>query len=129
MKVANQVVVWIYTNIFNIQNFHTSISVEHIDTFIFQLFYKTGYSCLSIMQYCMCLFIANEFVQHTLRFLTRIYPKGIRTNSSNYNPQEFWNVGSQMGMCFKIIIVTLYFFFILHSNLNVFKPFSIMKQR
>ncbi|XP_013911427.1 PREDICTED: 1-phosphatidylinositol 4,5-bisphosphate phosphodiesterase zeta-1 [Thamnophis sirtalis] len=39
---------------------------------------------------------ANEFVQHTLRFLTRIYPRGIRTNSSNYNPQEFWNVGSQM---------------------------------
>ncbi|XP_061496450.1 1-phosphatidylinositol 4,5-bisphosphate phosphodiesterase zeta-1-like [Rhineura floridana] len=40
--------------------------------------------------------IANEFVQHTVRFLTRIYPKGIRTNSSNYNPQEFWNVGCQL---------------------------------
>uniref|UniRef100_A0A670XXN6 Phosphoinositide phospholipase C n=1 Tax=Pseudonaja textilis TaxID=8673 RepID=A0A670XXN6_PSETE len=39
---------------------------------------------------------ANEFVQHTLRFLTRIYPRGIRTNSSNYNPQEFWNIGCQM---------------------------------
>ncbi|XP_039174776.1 1-phosphatidylinositol 4,5-bisphosphate phosphodiesterase zeta-1-like, partial [Crotalus tigris] len=38
----------------------------------------------------------NEFVQHTVRFLTRIYPRGIRTNSSNYNPQEFWNVGCQM---------------------------------
>ncbi|XP_025025020.1 1-phosphatidylinositol 4,5-bisphosphate phosphodiesterase zeta-1-like [Python bivittatus] len=40
--------------------------------------------------------IANEFVQHTVRFITRIYPRGIRTNSSNYNPQEFWNVGCQM---------------------------------
>ncbi|KAF7237630.1 1-phosphatidylinositol 4,5-bisphosphate phosphodiesterase zeta-1 [Varanus komodoensis] len=38
----------------------------------------------------------NEFVQHTVRFLTRIYPKGIRANSSNYNPQEFWNVGCQL---------------------------------
>ncbi|KAG8138405.1 hypothetical protein E2320_004302 [Naja naja] len=47
--------------------------------------------------YYMRLFIANEFVQHTLRFLTRIYPRGIRTNSSNYNPQEFWNIGCQMG--------------------------------
>nr|XP_020659892.1 1-phosphatidylinositol 4,5-bisphosphate phosphodiesterase zeta-1-like isoform X5 [Pogona vitticeps] len=39
---------------------------------------------------------ANEFVQHTVRFLTRIYPKRTRTNSSNYNPQEFWNVGCQL---------------------------------
>ncbi|XP_053113495.1 1-phosphatidylinositol 4,5-bisphosphate phosphodiesterase zeta-1-like isoform X1 [Hemicordylus capensis] len=40
--------------------------------------------------------LANEFVQHTVRFITRIYPKGLRTNSSNYNPQEFWNVGCQI---------------------------------
>ncbi|NXK45403.1 PLCZ1 phosphodiesterase, partial [Chauna torquata] len=39
---------------------------------------------------------ANEFVSHTSRFITRIYPKGTRANSSNYNPQEFWNVGCQM---------------------------------
>nr|XP_021135639.1 1-phosphatidylinositol 4,5-bisphosphate phosphodiesterase zeta-1 isoform X2 [Columba livia] len=39
---------------------------------------------------------AREFISHTSRFLTRIYPKGTRTNSSNYNPQEFWNVGCQM---------------------------------
>ncbi|XP_019467073.1 1-phosphatidylinositol 4,5-bisphosphate phosphodiesterase zeta-1-like [Meleagris gallopavo] len=41
---------------------------------------------------------ANQFVSHTSRFITRIYPKGTRTDSSNYNPQEFWNVGCQMGM-------------------------------
>ncbi|XP_009956345.1 PREDICTED: 1-phosphatidylinositol 4,5-bisphosphate phosphodiesterase zeta-1 [Leptosomus discolor] len=39
---------------------------------------------------------AREFVSHTSRFITRIYPKGTRMNSSNYNPQEFWNVGCQM---------------------------------
>ncbi|NXG78106.1 PLCZ1 phosphodiesterase, partial [Baryphthengus martii] len=39
---------------------------------------------------------AREFVAHTSRFITRIYPKGTRTGSSNYNPQEFWNVGCQM---------------------------------
>ncbi|NXN97391.1 PLCZ1 phosphodiesterase, partial [Rhinopomastus cyanomelas] len=39
---------------------------------------------------------AREFVSHTSRFITRIYPKGTRTTSSNYNPQEFWNVGCQM---------------------------------
>ncbi|XP_077196226.1 1-phosphatidylinositol 4,5-bisphosphate phosphodiesterase zeta-1-like isoform X2 [Paroedura picta] len=39
---------------------------------------------------------ATEFIQHNVRFLSRIYPKGTRTNSSNYNPQEFWNVGCQL---------------------------------
>ncbi|XP_030335044.1 1-phosphatidylinositol 4,5-bisphosphate phosphodiesterase zeta-1 [Strigops habroptila] len=39
---------------------------------------------------------AREFVLHTSKFITRIYPKGTRATSSNYNPQEFWNVGCQM---------------------------------
>ncbi|XP_068459136.1 1-phosphatidylinositol 4,5-bisphosphate phosphodiesterase zeta-1-like isoform X2 [Clinocottus analis] len=37
-----------------------------------------------------------DFVQHNQTFLSRIYPAGSRTSSSNYNPQEFWNVGSQL---------------------------------
>ncbi|XP_037623722.1 1-phosphatidylinositol 4,5-bisphosphate phosphodiesterase zeta-1-like isoform X1 [Sebastes umbrosus] len=39
----------------------------------------------------------TDFVHHTQRFLSRIYPAGSRTASSNYNPQEFWIVGSQLG--------------------------------
>ncbi|NXL78669.1 PLCZ1 phosphodiesterase, partial [Leptocoma aspasia] len=39
---------------------------------------------------------AKQFISHTTRFITRIYPKGTRMSSSNYNPQEFWNVGCQM---------------------------------
>ncbi|NXH47510.1 PLCZ1 phosphodiesterase, partial [Dicaeum eximium] len=39
---------------------------------------------------------AKQFISHTTRFITRIYPKGRRISSSNYNPQEFWNVGCQM---------------------------------
>ncbi|NXK90001.1 PLCZ1 phosphodiesterase, partial [Formicarius rufipectus] len=39
---------------------------------------------------------AKEFVAHTTRFITRIYPRGRRMTSSNYYPQEFWNVGCQM---------------------------------
>ncbi|XP_040344710.1 1-phosphatidylinositol 4,5-bisphosphate phosphodiesterase zeta-1 isoform X2 [Herpailurus yagouaroundi] len=39
---------------------------------------------------------AHEFVLHTRRFITRIYPKATRTDSSNFNPQEFWNIGCQM---------------------------------
>uniref|UniRef100_A0A4X2LBL3 Phosphoinositide phospholipase C n=1 Tax=Vombatus ursinus TaxID=29139 RepID=A0A4X2LBL3_VOMUR len=39
---------------------------------------------------------AREFISHTNNFITRIYPKATRTDSSNYIPQEFWNVGCQM---------------------------------
>lgn len=28
--------------------------------------------------------------------LSRVYPKGQRIDSSNYNPVPFWNVGCQM---------------------------------
>ncbi|KAM5228717.1 1-phosphatidylinositol 4,5-bisphosphate phosphodiesterase delta-4 [Ctenodactylus gundi] len=38
----------------------------------------------------------NEFVQHNARQLSRVYPSGLRTDSSNYNPQELWNAGCQM---------------------------------
>ncbi|XP_075789088.1 1-phosphatidylinositol 4,5-bisphosphate phosphodiesterase delta-4 isoform X2 [Pelodiscus sinensis] len=38
----------------------------------------------------------NEFVCHNARQLTRIYPRGLRADSSNYDPQEMWNVGCQL---------------------------------
>ncbi|NXL56014.1 PLCD4 phosphodiesterase, partial [Chordeiles acutipennis] len=38
----------------------------------------------------------NEFVHHNTWQLTRIYPSGMRTDSSNYSPQEMWNVGCQI---------------------------------
>ncbi|XP_022521135.2 1-phosphatidylinositol 4,5-bisphosphate phosphodiesterase delta-4 isoform X1 [Astyanax mexicanus] len=37
-----------------------------------------------------------EFVHHNARQLTRIYPNGIRTDSSNFNPQEMWSAGCQI---------------------------------
>ena len=43
------------------------------------------------------LFTGNEFVLHNTWQLSRVYPSGLRTDSSNYNPQEFWNAGCQMG--------------------------------
>ncbi|NP_001090146.1 1-phosphatidylinositol 4,5-bisphosphate phosphodiesterase delta-4 isoform X1 [Xenopus laevis] len=38
----------------------------------------------------------NDFVRHNAWQLMRIYPTGLRTDSSNYNPQDMWNVGCQM---------------------------------
>ncbi|XP_030110971.1 1-phosphatidylinositol 4,5-bisphosphate phosphodiesterase zeta-1 isoform X5 [Mus musculus] len=38
----------------------------------------------------------HEFIFHTAAFITRVYPKMMRADSSNFNPQEFWNVGCQM---------------------------------
>ncbi|XP_077587715.1 1-phosphatidylinositol 4,5-bisphosphate phosphodiesterase beta-2 [Stigmatopora nigra] len=39
---------------------------------------------------------AVEFVEYNKRQMSRIYPKGTRMDSSNFNPQNFWNVGCQM---------------------------------
>ena len=40
---------------------------------------------------------SEEFVNHNKRFLSRIYPNGMRVDSSNYNPQDLWNCGCQLG--------------------------------
>uniref|UniRef100_A0A3Q4HJK9 Phosphoinositide phospholipase C n=1 Tax=Neolamprologus brichardi TaxID=32507 RepID=A0A3Q4HJK9_NEOBR len=37
-----------------------------------------------------------EFVHHNSRQLSRVYPSGFRTDSSNFNPQEMWNAGCQI---------------------------------
>ncbi|XP_063067811.1 1-phosphatidylinositol 4,5-bisphosphate phosphodiesterase delta-4 [Engraulis encrasicolus] len=37
-----------------------------------------------------------EFVCHNARQLSRIYPSGLRTASSNFNPQDMWCVGCQI---------------------------------
>ena len=39
----------------------------------------------------------EEFVNYNKSFFSRIYPAGSRVNSSNYNPQDFWDCGCQMG--------------------------------
>uniref|UniRef100_A0AAY4C080 Phosphoinositide phospholipase C n=1 Tax=Denticeps clupeoides TaxID=299321 RepID=A0AAY4C080_9TELE len=38
----------------------------------------------------------TEFVRHNARQLTRVYPTGMRTDSSNFCPQEMWNIGCQI---------------------------------
>lgn len=37
------------------------------------------------------------FVRYNARQLSRVYPLGLKMNSSNYNPQEMWNAGCQLG--------------------------------
>ena len=38
----------------------------------------------------------EEYVNHNKKFLSRIYPNGMRVDSSNYNPQDLWNCRCQM---------------------------------
>ncbi|XP_074013030.1 1-phosphatidylinositol 4,5-bisphosphate phosphodiesterase delta-1 isoform X1 [Numenius arquata] len=38
----------------------------------------------------------TSFIHHNIRHLSRIYPAGWRTDSSNYNPVDLWNVGCQI---------------------------------
>ncbi|XP_051980370.1 1-phosphatidylinositol 4,5-bisphosphate phosphodiesterase delta-4 [Xyrauchen texanus] len=37
-----------------------------------------------------------EFVLHNSFQLSRVYPSGLRTDSSNFNPQDMWNAGCQI---------------------------------
>ena len=34
--------------------------------------------------------------RYSTQQLSRVYPKGSRVDSSNYDPQPMWNAGSQM---------------------------------
>ncbi|KAF1745443.1 hypothetical protein MXB_5341 [Myxobolus squamalis] len=38
-----------------------------------------------------------KFSRYTIHSLIRVYPSGKRVESNNYNPQAFWNGGSQMA--------------------------------
>ncbi len=40
---------------------------------------------------------ATAFIHHNMDKLSRIYPAGSRTDSSNYNPVPLWNAGCQIG--------------------------------
>ncbi|XP_041660092.1 1-phosphatidylinositol 4,5-bisphosphate phosphodiesterase delta-1-like isoform X2 [Cheilinus undulatus] len=39
---------------------------------------------------------ANAYIKHNVEKLSRIYPAGSRTDSSNYNPVPLWNAGCQI---------------------------------
>ncbi|KAI7809218.1 1-phosphatidylinositol 4,5-bisphosphate phosphodiesterase delta-1b isoform X1 [Triplophysa rosa] len=39
---------------------------------------------------------ANEYISHNTDKLSRIYPSGLRADSSNYNPVPLWNAGCQI---------------------------------
>lgn len=43
--------------------------------------------------------VGTSFIHHNIRHLSRIYPAGWRTDSSNYSPVDLWNVGCQIGGC------------------------------
>ncbi|KAF8876845.1 1-phosphatidylinositol-4,5-bisphosphate phosphodiesterase 1 [Infundibulicybe gibba] len=38
----------------------------------------------------------NDLVEHNKNHVTRIYPKGTRVNSTNYEPHRYWAAGSQV---------------------------------
>lgn len=47
---------------------------------------------------CVCVpSIGKLFVTQNSRQLSRVYPSGQRLQSSNYDPQDMWNGGCQLG--------------------------------
>ena len=39
----------------------------------------------------------TELIEHTQKHLVRIYPKGTRVNSTNYQPHRYWASGAQLA--------------------------------
>ncbi|XP_039267113.2 inactive phospholipase C-like protein 1 isoform X1 [Styela clava] len=39
----------------------------------------------------------EEFVNFNKKFLTRVHPSAVRVDSSNFNPQDYWNCGVQIA--------------------------------
>ena len=44
---------------------------------------------------------AKAFLRYNTRQMSRIYPAGTRTDSSNFKPFPFWNAGCQIGKISK----------------------------
>lgn len=40
--------------------------------------------------------VLHELIKHTQKNLVRIYPKGMRVNSTNYEPHRYWAAGAQV---------------------------------
>jgi phosphatidylinositol phospholipase C gamma-1 len=64
---------------------------------------ETGYQLMSSFGEKQAMHLASskagqaaKFVQYNIRNFARVYPKGSRVNSSNYDPQVLWNCGAQV---------------------------------
>jgi len=50
----------------------------------------------------------EDFVNHNKRFLSRVYPNRMRVDSSNYNPQDLWNCGCQLGVYMSFVMLWVF---------------------
>ncbi|XP_037070836.1 inactive phospholipase C-like protein 1, partial [Pollicipes pollicipes] len=56
-----------------------------------EMFSLSEYTASKLMQAA-----PEDLIQQNKTSLTRVYPNTSRVDSSNYNPQDFWNVGCQL---------------------------------
>ena len=80
-------------------NVTNSGTVSHIaDTFLNMSSYSEGKSMdLAEKQ-------TRDWVVHNAVQLSRTYPAGRRTDSSNYDPMPMWLAGAQIGECLSTIL-------------------------
>lgn len=65
---------------------------------------------------------AVSFIRFNQQQLSRIYPSSYRVDSSNFNPQPFWNAGCQLGMKqpqLRRFFKVLHWFFFLSQQKNI----------
>ncbi|XP_064476750.1 1-phosphatidylinositol 4,5-bisphosphate phosphodiesterase eta-2-like isoform X2 [Ornithodoros turicata] len=67
-----------------------------LDTENWKFYEMASFSEVKASNICAIPAGAVEFVKYNSKHFSRIYPKGTRTDSSNYCPVPFWNVGCQI---------------------------------
>lgn len=71
----------------------------------------------TVLKSISCVLTGTAYIHHNMDKLSRIYPGGFRTDSSNYNPVPMWNVGCQIGTISLVLIQPL-------ATKDVFKAFN-----
>ncbi|XP_064634492.1 inactive phospholipase C-like protein 2 isoform X2 [Lineus longissimus] len=77
----------IYCKSVRFEDFHNSATQQHFS----EVCSFSESSALKLANAC-----PEDFVQHNKKFLSRVYPNGMRVDSSNFNPQDVWNCGCQI---------------------------------
>ena len=67
----------------------------------------------------------EDFVNHNKRFLSRVYPNRMRVDSSNYNPQDLWNCGCQLGMNYPLHLIFVWIYVVRFSICRFFSSFCV----
>lgn len=67
----------------------------------------------------------GELVRFNQRQLLRVYPSNYRVDSSNFNPQPYWNTGCHMGKTVTVNCNTAFFKITIRGTFSIAAAFHL----